>query len=629
MSGLNADYAKPFVDEKDLQGLQSASLSMLAELSTPTASKIKFDLKELLVSNVAAKQAQFEISDLSVKTSSVFLVNNLQALSIQDLVVNVAENGQHLLSTAISGEVDLKSFTSKVKVNELAVKRGVDLFVAKDLKDQFGVQNINLLGKNIELNYENGTISTAGQLSSKEIALGGQMFNKATISQDTSFELSLSKDKNVEIKKISVGVSSDRFSDILINVAGKLAPPAAGKVSESEVRIDAPTVINADQLLGLLQKSKDTADGGATQEAASENQPTTKAPDQPASKPQLKATLTSNIKGVVLEGQKVSDISTKAILNNEDIALEKLDMLIGETLLHIEGAAHIGQKKKAEVAVSSKGFIDISPVNAFINKGTERQVLGLIEVESLKVTTEGTSNDEFLNNLIASGVINMKDIQAKKYANISSVLSTTADLVLGVNPDHIHFTEGKFDVAVKDKVVTLNECRFQGKSFMVNPIGTLALTDTSYEINMNSEAGFGGGQLIQTVMGVAGGGQVLKQLAGKSKSLDRFNQSFEYSDALKLFTLKDTFKYQKSIPIEKDENSSLTADFLSSVISYAAEVGKMKNDEIGRLQKIASGKGNFLEEALGLGIDRYNKKNKIDQESETKEGEPVKKKRSF
>ncbi|MCH2208621.1 MAG: AsmA family protein [Lentisphaerales bacterium] len=629
LAGLNADYAKPFIDEKDLQGLKSARLSMTAELSTPSDSQVKFYLKELLINKVAVEQDQLEISDLSVKTSSIFLLDNQQNLSIEDLTVGVVENGSQLLSTALAGEVDLKSFTSEIKVNELAVKPGVELFLPEDLKNQFGVKNINLLGQNIELSYENGIIATTGQLSSSQIGLGGQMFNDATISQKTSFDLTLNKDKNVEIKKIGVGVSSNRFSDIAIDITGKLAPPVEGKVSESQINIDVLTVINADQLLGLLRKQTAQQQAKSTQKPVAEKQNKAQAPQPaPVNKPPIKATLTSNIKGVVLEGQKVSEITTKAILENEDLTLEKLDMFIGETLLHIEGAANIGQKKKADLAVSSKGFIDISPVNAFINKGSDRQVSGLVEIASLKVTTEGQANDDFLNNLVATGVINMKDIKAQKYANVPSVLSTTADLVLGVNPDNIHFTEGKFDVAVKDKVVTLNECRFKGKSFMVNPTGTLALTDTAYEINMNSEAGFGGGQLIQTVMGAAGG-QLMKQLAGKSKSIDRFNQSFQYSDALKLFTLKDVFKYQKSIPLKRNSDTSLTSDFLSSVITYAAEVGKMKNDEIGRLQRIASGKGNVLEDVLGLGIDQYNKKNKIDQQEEGKEGESAKKKGLF
>ena len=55
----------------------------------------------------------------------------------------------------------------------------------------------------------------------------------------------------------------------------------------------------------------------------------------------------------------------------------------------------------------------------------------------------------------------------------------------------------------------------------------------------------------------------------------------------------------------------------------------MQNDEISRLQNIISGKSNIMEEVLGLGLDRYNKKNKIKQEGEAKEGGAEKKKGIF
>ena len=632
LKDLNLDYAKTFIKEEKLQGLKSAELSLNAALTSLAGGKIKLSLDALTVKNISVEQELLKADKLSTVTQGVFIVDEALNLNIESLLFNFEQNKKSLVDAQLKGSAGLKTFTSELEIQKFAVSSAVGAFLPKELKTEFGLDNINLAGEKIKISYKDGDVNTQGRIATNSLKLGGKLFKDSTISQATKFKVQLGKDKNLVLEDIGINIGSNRFAELPINVSGNFELPSEGKVSKSAININIPAMVDVDGLLSLLKEQKEVP---VKQPSASDTQgpkvPQTPQPQPAPTKPepQMHFVFNSKINGVRTQGQEITEIETKAVLDKEDFSLDKLRMVFNGTALSVSGKAHLGNIKKADFSVKSEGYIDISPVNSFINKGTSRSINGDVKIDSIKLVTRGATNDEFMNNLVASGVVDLKDIKLDNYAEIPGILATTADLVLGVNPAAIHFTEGKFDIAVKDKVVTLNECRVQGQSFMVNPTGTLALTDTAYDIKLNSEAGFGGGKLIQSIMGVAGG-QLLQQLAGKSSSMDRFNQNFQYSDALKLFTLKNAFNYEKVIPFPTEENKqSLVADFLTSIISYAAEVGKMKNDEVSRLQKIASGKGNVLEELLGFGIDRYNDKNGLNKDEENKDSEPRKKKGLF
>lgn len=628
LKDLNLDYARTFIKEEKLQGLKSAELSMTAALASLPDKKIKLSLSELAINNISVEQEQLKAEKLSTATKGVFILDEELNLNINNFIFSFKQFNENLISAQLKGGAGLKDFTSELEIQKFAVSPKVEAFLPKELKDEFGLGNINLTGETIKISYKDGDIGAQGKIATDELKLGGKVFNDSTISQETNFKVQLGKDKNLVLENVDIKVNSNRFAELPVEISGNFELPVEGKVSKSAINLNVPSIVDVDQLLTLLKEQKPVPPQEPKNSAPpKDDQPPVK-PNPTKPSPEMYLVFNSKINGVRTQGQEITEIETKAVLDKKDFTLEKLRMLVVGTPLNVTGKANLGTIKKADFSVNSEDYIDISPVNTFINKGTARAVTGNVKIESIKFATQGATNEEFLDKLVASGVVDLKDIKLQNYAEIPGILATTADLVLGVNPALIHFTEGKFDIAFKDKLLSLNECRVQGKSLMANPKGTIAITDTGYDLKLKAEAGFGGGQLIQSIMGVAGG-QLLQQLAGKSSSMDRFNQNFQYSDALKLFTLKNTFNYEKVIPFPTEENKqSLTADFLTSIISYAAEVGKMKNDEVSRLQKIASGKGNVLEELLGFGIDKYNDKNGLNDD-ENKNGETQKKKGLF
>ncbi|MCM8533617.1 MAG: AsmA family protein [Lentisphaeraceae bacterium] len=617
LTNFNLNYLKQFTKEKDRKALKSGRVNMLAKvISLNDGKQVNLVLENMLIDNLSISQKEQSLENLALEVESDIILNDLKNLSIKNFELNLEKDSLNCITLKLNGELGDETFSSKVNVEKFAIYPAVDQFIPPTLKKELGLGNINLLGENIVLTYADGAISETGKTTAKEVKLGGKKFHNTNITQLTDFEVVLSKDKLIDLKKLNLSVISPSFKNIDVNLNGQLTPPAPGKLAESTLNIDVPKTVDVDALLSLLKPAKEQPKKTAPK---AENKTEKEAPQEPTKavdQPRVKLTVNSKVNHVRVQFQDIKDIRSTAIIENDKLTLENAILTISDSILKANGAVTLGQEKEVHFNLVGNGFIDISPINHIINKDSSRQVTGKVEIQKLDLLTKGKTNDDFLNNLSAEGMVNMDDINLKNYAQVTPILATPIDAVLGVNPDHINFLQGQVSVNVKNKVLTLNKCEFQGKSFMVNPTGTVTITDDAYVVDIKTSAGFGGGKLLQTISSFAGG--LLNQKLG-IKELDKFQKHFLFSKQTNLFNLKEGFHYEKTIS-RTAETESLSADFLSDVLNFAGQKCGLKDGEISRLQNVTSGKGNLLEEALKFGIGEVEKR----QREKNGEGEDTK-----
>ncbi|MCM8538045.1 MAG: AsmA family protein [Lentisphaeraceae bacterium] len=621
LKNFNLNYLKQFTKEKDRKALKSGRVNMFAKvISQNDGKQVNLVLENMLIDQLSISQEEQTLENLAVKIQSNVTVNDLKNLSIKNFELNLDKDSQNCIAVKLNGELGDEAFSSKVNVEKFTVSPVVDQFIPVNIKKDVGLGNINLLGENIVLAYTDGAISVTGKTTARKIQLGGKKFHQTNITQVTDFDVTLNKDKLINLKQLSLNIVSPLFKTIEVNMDGQLTPPEPGKVAQSTLNINLPKMVDVDALLTLLKQAKEKPNKVATKAEEKANTTTPQETVKTEPQPRIKLTVNSNLAHVRVQFQDIKDIRSTAIIENDKLTLENAILTISDSILKANGAVTLGEEKTAHFNLVGNGFIDISPINHIINKDSDRRVTGKVEIQKLELLTKGKTNDDFINNLTAEGLVNMDDINLKNYAQVSPILTTPIDAILGVNPDHITFLQGQVSVNVKDRLLTLNKCQFQGKAFMVNPTGTVKITDDAYIVDIKTSAGFGGGKLLQTISSFAGG--LLNQKLG-IKELDKFQKHFLFSKQTNLFNLKEGFHYEKTIS-RTAQQESLSADFLSDVLNFAGQKCGLKDGEISRLQNVTSGKGNLLEEALKFGIGEVERRQR-EKNGETEEKQEKKK----
>jgi hypothetical protein len=602
-------FLKPFIKAKKREGLKSGTLSLSSYLlSKNDGEQLHLNLESLSISDLAVENGDETFANIEISAASSLVIESFKQATLANLVFAIKKDNEACLDGSVKGQLALETLNAQVSVEEIFIRPGLDQFIPKDLYKELGLENLNLTGKDINLNYTDGALVVTGAVESHNIKLGGKTFVKTKLSQKTAFELTLNKDKKVEIKTVGLSVSSPSFPVIDVNIHGNLSLPEVGGVLQSKLVVSLPSTVNADALLALLKPVED-----GEKEVVKESTPKTP-PQKLSTKPvgkteeklHLNVAVDVDVKRVIAKGQSVEDLHAELLLDGEKLFLKNTSLAIDDALLNITAELDNGPLKSLVMNVKGSGFMKMTAVNNILNSGTKKQVLGKVEILNIDASSKGKDNDELLENFKAESVVNLADLEIKNYAEVPSFVAKPLDVVLGVDPNHIKFYEGKVDVKVENKTLSVNECRFQGKAFMVNPTGSLQLTDKDYLVNLNAGAGFGGGKVLQFLSSSLG--QML-QKKSNSKELDSFKQNFSYSDASKLFELTNSFIYSKAIPIKSEEaTNNLSADFLSGILTHAGQLANLKEGEISRLQKLAKGEANLLEEGLNIGLDILKKK---------------------
>ena len=746
-------HLKSFVPKKTIEelGLDNINLSSEKLLVHYSKGGVKAE-GTLLVTDLMVGGSKLPAStSLTKSTTFKVSVDDTQTLNIENLELSLLADNKKALSFKLSGKQNEQMRLASIKFSDLRVQPGLAKLLPAELKEKFGLENINLDSKDLSIEALNDQVSIKGSLFSNGIALSGTQFKKNfSLSQSTTLDVQLIKDQLVDIKALNIALQTNnnealnlvakatlnqvdksvyakvdqlevspglrnlippelltKFGLLNVNarskgielsfaegkagfvkadvaidqlgIAGTAYEPffitqalnvdlainnqgllkignfhsktkpsfadeieliAKGQVDlafardDSEISIDIPSVIDLDALLKLAKKQekKKASKVSKKDEGDTEKNTSEQADPNAETRPPVKLTVKTSVNEILFDRQSIKNIRATAFINGDNYTLKEAVLQIGDAVLKAAGKMNNGAIKEIAVDVSSSGPINLSPLNDILNAGTDKKISGSVTIQKFSATSSGKNNEEMTENLNATGKLYAQDLKVKNYAKVPA-FSTVLDTILGVNPENLDFHQGLIDVKIEKGILTINQMDFQGQSMAINPRGTINLNNNTYNIQMKTAAGFGGGSFLQMITGNPG---LVQLINSKSKELRKFQEKFPYDASKKKFVMKDDFLFNKEIQLSNEGREKnmlqnipglnhVASDFLIAMFMQIGEQANLK--EATAIANTLNGKGNILDGIIGIGgglLEReLNKKKNKSNVDDKKSDDPL------
>ncbi|MCM8543249.1 MAG: hypothetical protein NE328_23470 [Lentisphaeraceae bacterium] len=555
-----------------------------------------------------------------------------QLVDIKGFNVSIQTDNKEALNLALKGTFRPGDKAIDLNVSQFEVSPGLRSLVPQKLIEKFGLMNINAKSKGIHINYTEGQAGfVKADLSVENMGIAGTSYRPFSISQALNVDLTIDKQGILKIANF--------HSKTKPSFSGPVEVIAKGKVDlnfirdDSEITIEIPSVIDLDGLLKLA-KEKQNKESTTTKPVIVEKKPEGKpVPTSPApeKKKPIKMTVKTSANEVLFDNQSIKGIRATAFIDGDNYTLKDAILQVGDAVLKAAGTMNNGPTKSLSLNVSSTGPIDLAPINDILNKGTNKNLSGKVTIKQLNATSSGKTNEELTNNLKATGKLYIQDVKLSNYAQ-SGGMDFVLDNIIGVNPANINFQEGIMDINMENSILTLNQMDFDGKSLGFNPRGTIDLKNNTYDIRLNTAAGFAGGTFIQKIMSNP---QLVNLINSKTDELKKFQERFPYNEAKKKFMLKEDFPFNKEIKLS---NKAQQGSILESAVGLNSVTTNMLNTFFIEIAKQANMKeaasivnllnGNISKESIfdigkGLLEKELNKKKGKENMDDNKSKDPL------
>ena len=475
---FNSDYLKPFMKPEERDLLRSGHVSLeLKVVSKAGGESLQIDMQNLSVDDLHIVKDEFDLDNLRFSTQLRMNVDQLSQVKVESIQMGLMQNEKAHFTCQVSGDLTTgvkkdEPLKAQLAINNFAVTPEVSQFIPAELKKQFKLGNVNLGGRAINITYLDGGIDLQGAIFTKDIELGGEMLNPVKISQTTDFDLSLDKNKILNLKKLNFNVQPAGMDDIDLTVTSKLnLEPQKGAVQEINVDLNVSKIVDVSALMTLL-KEKAAVPEGTAKEPSAETKPTKTETPVPApdkkEKPAMKLSVNSKIRGVKFEGELVEDIEVIAQMFNEEITLEKAALKVGNAVLAASGKVNAGKKKMVDLTVSTEGAIDLSPVNNIINKGTKQKLSGKVSLKNVRVKTSGELQQQMIDNLEAETHIEVSDIFLENYPGLPPTALKGIVANIGAKGDQVDIKRLAVNFTENSALVTSGSASVLGKSKKAN-----------------------------------------------------------------------------------------------------------------------------------------------------------------